>query len=82
MIDALKDVLDLLIGPYGVVAAEAIVIFFLWRLYREALAESKKAQEATAALTTAVKELVEEFKQWRESYRDFMLGLVGMGKRD
>lgn len=82
MVDEFEKLLSLLIGPYGVVVAEGIVIIFLWRLFREATAEARKAQEATGALTGAVNALVTEFKQWRESYRDFMLGLQGIGPRD
>jgi len=81
MIDAFREVLDLLIGPYGVVVAEGVAIVFLWRLFREATAQAQKAQLHTGEVTGALKALTDEFKQWRESYRDFMLGMVGMRNR-
>ena len=47
-----------LIGPAGVVVAESVVIFFLWRLFREEQRESR-------ALTSAVRELTAEVRSWR-----------------
>lgn len=78
MISDLEKLLALFVGPYGVIAAMAVALFFLWRLYREALAEGKKAVESMAVMTVSLNALVGEFKQWRESYRDFMLGLAGV----
>lgn len=63
----------MLAGPYGVIVAEGVAIFFLWRLFREASAEARKSQDNTGALTSAVTGLASEFKEWRESWRDYMM---------
>jgi len=52
------SILSGLVGPYGVVVAEAVVIFFLWRLFREEQRESR-------SLTEAVKDLTAEVRSWR-----------------
>ena len=50
--------LDALVGPFGVVIAEAVVIFFLWRLFRE-------EQSQARSLTEAVRDLTTEVRSWR-----------------
>lgn len=47
-----------LTGPYGVIVAEAVVIYFLWRLFREEQKESR-------GLTDAVRALTAEVRRWR-----------------
>ncbi len=55
--------LEGLVGPYGVVVAEGVVIFFLWRLFREEQRESR-------SLTEAVRELTAEVRSWRTTRGD------------
>ena len=45
-------------GPFGVVIAEGVVIFFLWRLFRE-------EQSQARSLTEAVRDLTAEVRSWR-----------------
>jgi hypothetical protein len=47
-----------LLGPTGVVVLESVVIYFLWRLFREEQRESR-------ALTDVVRELTVEVRSWR-----------------
>lgn len=82
----LQNVLNLLIGPYGVVVVLSIVVFFLYRLYRDAIEEGKKSQanvatltEAVTTLTGAVKTSSDDmeafFNRWSEaqlSFREFV----------
>lgn len=49
-----------LMGPYGVIVALAVVIYFLWRLFREEQRESR-------SLTQAVRDLTAEVRSWRTS---------------
>lgn len=51
-------ILEGLMGPFGVVIAEAVVIFFLWRLFRE-------EQSQARSLTEAVRDLTAEVRSWR-----------------
>jgi hypothetical protein len=50
-------VLNLVLGPLGAVVVLCLVIYFLWKLYREATAEAKKAQDNVSALTTGLNQL-------------------------
>lgn len=72
MITDLTNILAVLTGPYGVVAAEAIVIFFLWKLYREALATGARAQENVTKLTEATNDLVTAVSTYREGQTKFI----------
>lgn len=47
-----------LLGPGGVVVAQAVAIYFLWRLFREEQRESR-------SLTRVVRDLTEEVRSWR-----------------
>ena len=58
MPDPWGAVLEGLTGPYGVIVAEGVVLYFLWRLFREEQRESR-------ALTGAVKDLTDEVRSWR-----------------
>jgi uncharacterized membrane protein len=71
MIEDLQLVLDVLVGPYGVVAAEGIVIFFLYRLYKEAIKEGKQSQANVALLTAAVKELTSGVRATQDGFDKF-----------
>lgn len=47
-----------LLGPYGVVVLLAVVVYFVWRLFREEQRESR-------SLTQAVRDLTTEVRSWR-----------------
>lgn len=55
-----------LTGPYGVVIAEAVVIFFLWKLFRESEREGRDARDAVTAAVETLKTLSSEIRSWRE----------------
>jgi hypothetical protein len=64
-----EGILQAVVGPYGVVVVLGIVIFFLWRLYRESLAENKANMGTIGTLTSAVKDLTTEVRIWREGVK-------------
>lgn len=45
-----------LTGPYGVIFAQSIVIYFLWRLFRESDRRLDGLTEAVRDLTTELRE--------------------------
>jgi hypothetical protein len=55
-----------LTGPYGVVIAEAVVIYFLWKLFRESEAEGRSDRGTLLAMSAAVTALTAEIRSWRE----------------
>jgi tryptophan 2,3-dioxygenase len=55
-----------LTGPYGVVIAEAVVIYFLWRLFRESEREAQTDRATLRTLSESVVSLTSEIRQWRE----------------
>lgn len=61
------SVLEALLGPFGGVVALALVVFFLWRLFREEQAENRKNFATVALQSKAVEALTIEVKAWREA---------------
>jgi hypothetical protein len=59
-------ILSLITGPYGVVVVEAVVIYFLYKLYREATGEAKVSQANVGLLTTTINALASSVREWRE----------------
>lgn len=57
-----EALLDGLTGEFGVIVALCIVIYFLWRLFREKEKDVKAADQRVDKLTEAVKELMDEFR--------------------
>lgn len=66
MPDWASEVLTGLTGPYGVIIALAVVVYFLWRLFREAQKEAKSAWEFAREASETTKELTIEVRAWRE----------------
>lgn len=58
MPDPWGAVLEGLTGPYGVIVAMGVGLYFLWRLFREEQRESR-------SLTQAVRDLTSEVRSWR-----------------
>ena len=54
-------------GPGGAIAVLCAVIFFLWRLFREAESDSKAHLELVSGLAKAVENLTIEVRAWREA---------------
>ena len=66
MPDPWATILAGLTGPYGVVIAEAVVIYFLWRLFRESEGEARRDRDVLLSLSQAVSTLTSEIRSWRE----------------
>lgn len=58
-----------IIGPWGAVFVLCLVVYFLWKLFREEQAESRRATDAVATLTDTVRELTIEVRAWRSGRR-------------
>lgn len=59
MLDA---ILSRLIGQTGAFVALLIVVYFLWRLYRESQKDLKASDARVDSLTDAVRELTSEIR--------------------
>lgn len=55
-------VLDGLTGEFGVIIAESVVIYFLWRLFREVQRDNRLLITGISELTAAVNELTTELR--------------------
>jgi hypothetical protein len=62
-----EQILQLIIGPVGAIVSLCVVMYFLWKLFREEQAENRKNFETVAILGEAIKELTQELKVWREA---------------
>lgn len=61
-------ILDAIMGPGGVIVLFGVVIFFLWKLFREEQAENR-ANFATVSLQSrAIETLTIEVRAWREVF--------------
>lgn len=67
MPDPWGPIIEGLTGPYGVIFAMAVVIYFLWRLFREEQKESKAAWDFAREVSQTSKELTLEVRAWREA---------------
>jgi hypothetical protein len=57
-----QAILDGLTGEFGVIVLLCIVVYFLWRLFREKERDVKSADARVDNLTEAVKDLMIEFR--------------------
>ena len=64
-----KSLLDLIMGPGGAIAVLCMVIYFLWRLFREAGQEAKANLSLVGDLIQSVRDLTTEVRAWREAAR-------------
>lgn len=55
-----------LTGPYGVIVAEAVVVYFLWKLFRESESEARTDRATLRTLSESVVTLTAEIRSWRE----------------
>lgn len=62
-----QAILDGLTSEYGVIIALSVVLFFLWRLFREAQKEAKEAWAFAREASQTSKELTIEVRAWREA---------------
>jgi fluoride ion exporter CrcB/FEX len=58
--------LSLIVGPLGALVVLCVIIYFLWKLFREEQAQSRTTAGALATLTTTVKDLVTELAAYRK----------------
>lgn len=61
--------LSLIVGPLGAIVVLCVIIYFLWRLFREEQAERRKSIDTVDTLAQTVKDLATEFRAWREAIR-------------
>lgn len=61
------SILQGLMGPYGVIVAEAVVIYFLWKLFREEQDENRENVKTLGTLGQTQKDLTTEVRAWREA---------------
>lgn len=60
-------VLSLVVGPVGAFVAMAVMIYFLWKLFREEQRENRASMKAVELLASTVSDLKDELKIWREA---------------
>lgn len=51
------SLVNLILGPFGALIVVCVGIYFLWKLYREATTEARKAQDHVTELTAAINKL-------------------------
>ena len=59
--------LELVVGPVGAFVVMAVMIYFLWRLFREEQRENRASMKAVELLAATVSDLKDELKIWREA---------------
>ena len=57
-----KYLIDGLTGEFGVIILLCVVVYFLWRLFRESQKDIRAADVRVDNLTEAVRELMSEFR--------------------
>jgi len=62
LVELLDAILSRLIGQTGAFVALLIVVYFLWRLYRESQKDLKASDTRVDSLTDAVRELTAEIR--------------------
>lgn len=65
LVSALDAIVERLIGPWGAVVALLMVIYFLWRLFRELQQDLRISDGRVDGLTEAVRELTAELRSRR-----------------
>lgn len=65
LVEVLDAIVNRLIGREGAIVLLCIVLYFLWRLYRESQKDLKASDARVDALTTAVQELTAEVRARR-----------------
>lgn len=61
--------LALIVGPLGAIVVLCVIIYFLWKLFREEQARNRKNVDTVSTLTQTIKDLTTEVKAWREASR-------------
>ena len=62
LVEILDAILSRIVGQTGAFVALLIVVYFLWRLYRESQKDLKTSDARVDALTEAVRELTAEIR--------------------
>lgn len=63
------QLLPLLIGPYGALVLALVVMFFLYRLYREERQDGREDRQGLLKMTGVIEELTREVRALREMER-------------
>lgn len=61
--------LDLIVGPLGAIVVLCVIVYFLWKLFREEQDRNRKNVDTVATLTQTIKDLTTEVRAWREASR-------------
>lgn len=62
-------ILQLIVGPVGAIVLLCVIIWFLWKLFREEQVDNRKNLDTLSVLGQSVKDLTTEVKAWREASR-------------
>ena len=62
-LDLLDAVAARVLGPWGAVMLLLVMVYFLWRLFREKERDLKDSDKRVDSLTEAVRELTREIRQ-------------------
>jgi hypothetical protein len=65
LVELLDAILARIVGQTGAFVALIIVVYFLWRLYRESQKDLRSSDSRVDALTDAVRELTAEVRAKR-----------------
>lgn len=65
LVELLDAILSRIVGQTGAFVSLLIVVFFLWRLYRESQKDLRVSDNRVDALTDAVRELTAEVRAKR-----------------
>jgi len=57
--------LQLVIGPVGAVVVMALMVYFLWKLFREEQEDNRANKTVIATLATTIGDLTTELRVWR-----------------
>lgn len=63
------SLLTLITGPFGAIVTLAVIVYFLWKLFREEQARNRLNVDTVATLTQTIKDLTTEVRAWREVSR-------------
>lgn len=62
-----QDLLELIFGPFGAIVVLCVVIYFLWKLFREEQAENRENFDTVHLQSKAIEALTAELRAWREA---------------
>lgn len=70
-------ILSLVVGPLGALVVLCVIIYFLWKLFREEQNENRKNMGVVSTLSLTVKDLTTELSAYRKAIEDFLPTRLG-----